>query len=387
MNIAHYISELLFEHECVVIPGFGGFIANDRSATVSRITHQFSPPFRKIMFNIHLSANDGLLINHIANVEVVPYVEAKQKVDEFTKHCREELKRGNKIVFDKIGVLFKNTEGHIVFEQYEKVNYNSDAFGLGSFYSPAIERVSDEERLKGIIEPLLTGKPKPKDRKQRVGKEVGRKKRIRAGVVVLVLFLLLLSIGGGFTFKENVTDYWHNYSALIPVFNSEKEPYKAENKKSEIKDKVLVNTELDSPDEVEFKEEELDLKEDSPEANIENSVSEEISTPETVNVSAPVIKEEPTVTSEIPEEVRQIPDIKPSIRPYLIITGSFSKEENAKKLVKMHQQDGVNAIVADTSKNGMYRVAYTSFETIKEAKEKLYALRKAQYPDAWILKK
>lgn len=387
MNIAQHISELLFEHECVVIPGFGGFITNDRSATVSRITHQFSPPFRKIMFNIHLSANDGLLINHIANVEVVPYVEAKQIVDEFTKHCREELKRGNKIVFDKIGVLVKNTEGHIVFDQYEQVNYNSDAFGLGSFYSPAIERVSDEERLKGIIEPLLTGKPKPKDRKQRVGKEVGRKKRIRAGVVVLVLFLLLLSIGGGFTFKENVTDYWHNYSALIPIFNSEKEPYKVENDKPVMKDKILVNTEIDSPDEVEYKDEKIDLKEDLQEANTENLVAEEINSPEAGNVSAPVIKEKSTVASEIPNENRQIPDIKPSIHPYLIITGSFSKEENAKKLVKMLRQDGVDAIVADTSKNGMFRVAYTSFETIKEAKEKLYALRKEHYPDAWILKK
>lgn len=387
MNIAQYISELLFEHECVVIPGFGGFIANDRSATVSRITHQFSPPFRKIMFNIHLSANDGLLINHIANVEAVPYVEAKQIVDEFTKHCREEIKRGNKIIFNKIGVLFKNTEGHIVFEQYEKVNYNSDAFGLGSFYSPAIERVSDEERLKGIIEPLLTGKTKPKDRKQTASKKVGKRKRIRAGVVVLVLFLLLLSIGGGFTFKENVTDYWHNYSALIPIFNSEKESFKVDNEKSTLKDKVLVNTELDSPDKVEYKEEKLNKNEDLPEANTENSVAKEVSTPETGNVSAPVILEESTVASEIPDENRQIPDIKPSIHPYLIITGSFSKEENAKKLVKMLRQDGVNAMVADTSKNGMFRVAYTSFETIKEAKEKLYALRKEHYPDAWILKK
>ena len=386
MNIAQYISELLFEHECVVIPGFGGFIANDRSATVSRITHQFSPPFRKIMFNIHLSANDGLLINHIANVELVPYVEAKQIVDEFTKHYREELKKGNKIVFDKIGVLFKNTEGHIVFEQHEQVNYNSDVFGLGSFYSPAIERVSDEERLKGIIEPLLTGKSKPKDRKQKISKEAGRKKRIRAGVVVLVLFLLLLSIGGGFTFKENVTDYWHNYSALIPIFDSEQELFKAENKKSVIENELLVNSELNSPDEVEYKEE-LDLKEDLPEANIEKTVAEEINTPVTANVSAPMVIEKSAVTSENPDENKQIPDIKPSIQPYLIITGSFSKEGNAIKLVKMLRQDGINAMVADTSKNGMYRVAYTSFKTMKEAKEKLYTLRKELYPDAWILKK
>ncbi len=71
----------------------------------------------------------------------------------------------------------------------------------------------------------------------------------------------------------------------------------------------------------------------------------------------------------------------------MIITGSFSEESNALKLVNQLKQEGIGAVIADTTKNGMYRVAYAAFATVEEAKEKLYALRNEQYPDAWILKK
>ncbi len=173
------------------------------------------------MFNIHLSANDGLLMNQIANSESISYVEAKQIILDFSKQCQEEIKAGNRISFKDIGTLYKNSEGHITFEQNEQANYNLEAFGLGSFYSPPIERESDEERIKGIVEPLISGKLKPKDRKPVVHKETAGKSRNRAGIVVLVLFILLLSIGGGFTIKEHVTSYWQNYAMLIPVFSSE----------------------------------------------------------------------------------------------------------------------------------------------------------------------
>jgi len=51
------------------------------------------------------------------------------------------------------------------------------------------------------------------------------------------------------------------------------------------------------------------------------------------------------------------------------------------------RQQGLDAMIADTSSNKMYRVALASFATLDEAKEKLYALRNEHYPDAWILRK
>jgi nucleoid DNA-binding protein/cell division septation protein DedD len=379
VNIASCISELLYEHECVVIPGFGGFIVNDRPATINRITHQFSPPFRKVMFNIHLSANDGLLINHIANMDHISYVDAKQMVINFSKRCQEEIKAGNKVSFINIGTLYKNSEGHITFEQNEKINYNDDAFGLGSFYSPAIERASDEERIKGIVEPLLAGKTKPTDRKPEINRETSLKRRRRAGAVVLILFVLLLSIGGGFAIKENATNYWQNYAMLVPMFSADQTMDKPEREFYPVQKEVPLFSKSETSEQIVSEEVNGDIKEESMTSEEEISMTVDDKLAETILTEAP--------EKEMSKDNQRIPDIKPPKRPYLIITGSFSEESNAQKLVSILKQSGIEALIADTTKNGMFRVAYASFITIEEAKETLYTLRNEAYPDAWILKK
>jgi nucleoid DNA-binding protein len=376
VNVAPYISELLYEHECVIIPGFGGFIVNDRPASINRITHQFSPPFRKIMFNIHLSANDGLLMNHVAHLESISYLEAKQIVLDFSKYCQEEIEAGNRINLKDIGALYKNSEGHICFEQNEQVNYNLEAFGLGSFYSPPIERESDEERIKGIVEPLISGKLKPKDRKPFVQKETVVKGRRRAGAIVLVLFILLLSIGGGFTIKEHATSYWQNYAMLIPVFSSERTPAESVVVNKSIRKAIPPITENEKVTSV-FSPEIADNLVPALEGTTENNITEKAS----------AVKAEVKEIAELPKEDHQIPTINAQTGSYLIITGSFSEESNALKLVNHLKQSGIDAAIVDTTKNGMYRVAYAAYVNIEEAKEKLYALRNEQYPDAWMLKK
>jgi hypothetical protein len=303
-------------------------------------------------------------------------VEAKQIVLDFSKYCQEEIEAGNRISFKDIGTLYKNSEGHIAFDQNEQVNYNLEAFGLGSFYSPPIERESDEERIKGIVEPLISGKLKPKDRKPVVQREIVIKRRRRAGAVVLILFILLLSIGGGFTIKEHATSYWQNYAMLIPVFSSEQTPNESVDENKTIRKEIPLITENEKVT--------VDV---SPEITDNAIHIEEGATENSITEKASEVKVEVTEIPESPKEDHQIPTIKAQTGSYLIITGSFSDESNALKLVNQLKQSGIGAAIADTTKNGMFRVAYAAYVTIEEAKEKLYALRNEQYPDAWILKK
>ena len=164
MDIAARISELLFNYECVVLPELGGFITNDKPAQINRIAHQFKPPYREILFNVQLKANDGLLIKHIAQTESLSYKEARQKVADFVNWCRQELESGRQIEFARIGTLSFDDKRNIVFEQDHQINYNPDSFGLTPFVSPAIKRVSQEEKIKGIILPHA-GAGKRTDRK------------------------------------------------------------------------------------------------------------------------------------------------------------------------------------------------------------------------------
>ncbi len=58
---------------------------------------------------------------------------------------------------------------NVVFQQDAKVNYNPNSFGLSSLVSPAIRRVSDEEKVKNIVKSAINKnktRKKPVDRKK-----------------------------------------------------------------------------------------------------------------------------------------------------------------------------------------------------------------------------
>ena len=73
MIIAKYISDLLYRYDCVIVPDFGGFVANRIGAKVNNFTHTFSPPSKQLTFNSLLKHNDGLLANYIASSENISF--------------------------------------------------------------------------------------------------------------------------------------------------------------------------------------------------------------------------------------------------------------------------------------------------------------------------
>ena len=76
MDIAAFIRELLFGNDCVIIPGFGGFIGNYSQAHIDNNTGTFYPPVRQISYNRNLSHNDGLLVGMISGSSNISYGDA-----------------------------------------------------------------------------------------------------------------------------------------------------------------------------------------------------------------------------------------------------------------------------------------------------------------------
>ena len=50
MTLEHYISELLYRYNCVVVPGFGAFLTQSHSAVIDENTHTLYPPTKTIGF-------------------------------------------------------------------------------------------------------------------------------------------------------------------------------------------------------------------------------------------------------------------------------------------------------------------------------------------------
>lgn len=140
MNIENFISQLLYRYQCVTVPGFGAFLTETMAASISESNHNFFPPKKVISFNPHIKNNDGLLANHIAQLENLNYDEAVSFIEKEVAIWKEKLKNRDFLIFKSIGLLKLNGENNIVFESYNHTNYLTSSFGLASFVSPNIKR-------------------------------------------------------------------------------------------------------------------------------------------------------------------------------------------------------------------------------------------------------
>lgn len=158
MQLEGHISNLLKHHNCVIVPEFGGFIANYESAWINRQRALIFPPYKQILFNGNLTQNDGLLANELVIKMAVSYTEALAKISLQVKDWRKKLEEGHRIELEEIGFLFLQNN-QVVFEQNREVNLLLQAYGLKqvSFVDFAIKEVQEKTvELKPIVEqPVL----------------------------------------------------------------------------------------------------------------------------------------------------------------------------------------------------------------------------------------
>ena len=152
MDIKAFIRELLFTHDCVIVPGFGGFIGNFSPARVDNVSGIFYPPVKLISFNRNLSHNDGLLISKISLSAGINYGDARNMVEEFVRMLSERLSGGEKVVFDHLGTFENNIENNVQFEPEPDINYFTGSFGLESFQCTPLREYDVRKRIKRHID-------------------------------------------------------------------------------------------------------------------------------------------------------------------------------------------------------------------------------------------
>lgn len=147
MEISQYIKEILLLNDCVIIPEFGGFVANYKPATIEN--NQFFPPTKEIAFNNKLISNDGLLINYVSEAEGIDYFSAKQKLDSFVEETMLNLERNRNVYFEGIGYLHYDSRENLQFEPLLKQNLLVESYGLQSFsYEKLYQRQMPKPAIK-----------------------------------------------------------------------------------------------------------------------------------------------------------------------------------------------------------------------------------------------
>lgn len=189
MKIEQYISQLLYRHQCVTVPGFGAFLTEIQSAHLHENTHSFYPPKKLISFNSHLKNNDGLLANHIAQAEKSTYDQAVASIESEVVIWNSILQVNERFTLKNVGELNLNAEKNLVFTPSENINYLKESFGLNSFVSPAVKREVYKQETEALEEeiPAIAFTPE--------------KRESRSYLKYAAIFVLALSATGTIGFK------------------------------------------------------------------------------------------------------------------------------------------------------------------------------------------
>ncbi len=155
MKLANYISDLLYRYECVIVPEFGGFVTNNKSARIDKINNTLHPPYKQITFNSHLTNNDGLLANYIASVDKIPYESALNFIQFEIDAWLEKIKAQD-LYIESIG-SFSLVQNKLHFQPQKKLNYLTSSFGLTNVVIPEIKREVYKKEVEKLEEktPIL----------------------------------------------------------------------------------------------------------------------------------------------------------------------------------------------------------------------------------------
>lgn len=124
------LDRLLAEHNCVVIPDFGGFIGSYRPARLRMSDGMVDPPGKQFAFNPRLHRQDGLLVDALAEREGIGYAEAEARVNAFAAHCTKELHSQRLLRLPGIGKLLLEDGDKIRFAPQASNAHWQDAYGL-----------------------------------------------------------------------------------------------------------------------------------------------------------------------------------------------------------------------------------------------------------------
>lgn len=136
--LAKHIETLIWQHECVIVPQFGGFVTQVQSAYTTDSENLFMPPAHTVGFNDKLLGNDGILVHSYMEVYGLQESEAKRLLQSDILDMREQLLHQGSYDLGRLGVLKQDEDGEIHFTPNSGWTA-PDFFGLDALDFPRLE--------------------------------------------------------------------------------------------------------------------------------------------------------------------------------------------------------------------------------------------------------
>ncbi len=360
MNLYSTIYQLVCDNDCVIIPGFGGFVTNRFPAEVDFSKQEFYPPSRKVAFNENLSLSDGLLVNYISQSENMSWSDAEQEVKSFVDDMNARLAEGKSLAFDGLGEFSRKT-GTLVFVP-DASNLLDESFGLPSFNFPMLP----SETKPRVESAIIKGTPDKNGRKRGKGRAIAWS--LSAAAVVAGLVCMSLYMG----WFDNLFGNGNGETVFAGFgFGGNKEQV-AENKTEE----TAVESTADFVEEQEVIAENEALSDEVGDENIE-VVNDEVLTE---NVEMEEVVAEPVAEPQV-----VVAEVNADIRVH-IIAGCFANYSNAENVYNDLVSKGLSPQILPQQK-GLYKVSVKGFATTADACAELQSLKEQTGNDLlWVMK-
>lgn len=172
-DLISHIEYLLHSHNCVIVPGLGGFVLNSLPSEKTGIA-EFSSPKHELVFNRDLTHNDGLLSESYMKVFGFSFEKATQSVEVAAQELRKELLQKGRVDMGKLGAFVMHDEKRFVYEP--NAFLHPDTFGLSNV----------------TLKPIIQLQPAIPVTKTTNKKAIGRNIGIGTAAAAVIALLLLI---------------------------------------------------------------------------------------------------------------------------------------------------------------------------------------------------
>ena len=141
-RIIEHIERLLLQHDCVIIPDFGGFVLQSIPADYLEESHLFTPVHKEIVFNPTLTHNDGLISESYMQSYAIDFTKAQSLIRNDVAEMKNQLDDDAGLQLGAIGLFFKEDE-RLIFIPAKRSDelFSIQSYGLPYFnYLPLSAR-------------------------------------------------------------------------------------------------------------------------------------------------------------------------------------------------------------------------------------------------------
>lgn len=348
--IVKCLTELLYDHECVIVPEFGAFISKECPAMLDYVNHRLMPPSKEVVFNGQLVADDGLFVGYVSNRLNVNGEEAAAMVHDFAMQSLAVLDVNATLHLEGLGILNRVNSKNLILTLDDNQNMLGDAFGLAKFsvqpiyrsetYHEIAEKIVSEQKAKNTVMTVQEEEKEPKP--HRVTPRNYRWFRAAAYSMLVATAMVLLGWG--------IDKNGSNIASWNPLFYFSPNEFIARH--------ISVRTEI----------------------------------PEVVTLDAiPALKAAKLFSNAERNYIQPVD--KELLKPvddefYYVIGASLKSEDEAKRFLHSAKKHGFeNSVVLPVNSKGNVRVAYDVVMGKDAAVKRLEIIRKEYNEAAWLLRK